>query len=59
MIGCLKTIQSDIEKYKQIAGPGQANNVAIVIPQKKQIKQPEIIHEEPLPETKPGIPELD
>jgi len=43
---------SDIEKYKQIAGPGQANNVAIVIPPKKQIKQPEIIHEEPLPETK-------
>merc|ERR1712226_351566 len=43
---------SDIEKYKQIAGPDQANNVAIVIPSKKQIKQIEVIHEEPLPETK-------
>ena len=51
----MKIIKSDIEKYKQIAGPDQANNVAIVIPPKKQIKQIEVIHEEPLPETKLGI----
>ena len=51
----LKTIKSDIEKYKQIAGPDQANNVAIVVPSKKQIKEIEVIHEEPLQETKSGI----
>ena len=43
---------SDIEKYKENAGMDQASNVAIVIPNKKHIKPPVVIEEQPIPITK-------